>query len=182
VSAVDEGGEIAARVHRTDNQVGIVKLYCRAVPVSIEDVDDCLNVTRVSINDAVFTVAEAAATAAAKGRAGEVGGHDEGRVAVDNHAFFVRQREAGACILRLDTGSFQLIDGACGRATTKGMWLQHDAHVYAAVGILFECPYHVAIRQEVDLQPHGFLRRANGVCDDVLASVRFDEDLHTVYA
>src|SRR5260221_2123340 len=183
MSAVDEGGEIAARVNGTDDQVGIVNLRCRAVPVRVDDVDDCWHIAWIRITDAVFAMGRAAAaTIAAKGRAGEVRGHDEGCAAVDDHTFLVRQREARAGILRLHTGRFQFIDGARGRATTKGMRLQHDAHVYATVGILFKSPYHVAVRQEVDLQPDGFLCRADGVSDDMLTGVWFNEDLHTMYA
>src|SRR6266567_1829357 len=141
--------------------------------------DDCSHIARIRINDVVFTVGgAAAATAAAKGRAGEVRGHDEGCAAVDDHTFLVRQREARAGILRLHTGRFQLVDGARGRATTKGVRLKHEAHVYATVGILFKSPYHVAVRQEVDLQPDGFLRRADGVSDDMLTRVWFNEDVH----
>src|SRR5713226_3774577 len=169
MGAVDEGGEIVARVNGADNQVGIVKLRCRAVPVSVEDVADCSHIAWIRINDVIFAVAEAAAaTAAAQSRAGEVRGHDEGCAAIDDHAFFVRQWKAGAGLLGLDTCSFQLIEGARGRATTKGMRLQHYAHVYATVGILFKSSNHVAISQEVDLQPDGFLRRADGVSDDML--------------
>src|SRR6266699_187723 len=183
MGTVDEGGEIAARVNGADNQIGIVKLRCRAVPVSVKNVDDCLYVTRVGIDDVIFAVAEAAAaTAAAKGRAGEVRGHDEGRVGVDDHACFVRQWKAGAGLLGLHPRSFQLLEGARGRASSEGLRLKHYAHVYATVGVLFKSPYHVAVRQEVDLQPHGFLRRANGISDDVLASVRFDEDPYAMYA
>src|SRR5260221_13348265 len=86
MSAVDEGGEIAARVNGTDDQVGIVKLRCRAVPVSVEDVADCSHIAWIRINDVVFAIGRAAAaTIAAKGRAGEVRGHDEGCAAVDDH-------------------------------------------------------------------------------------------------
>src|SRR6266699_3824988 len=95
MGAVDEGGEILARVHGTDNQVGIVKLRCRAVPVSVEDVDDCSHIARIRINDVVFTVGgAAAATAAAKGRAGEVRGHDEGCAAVDDHTHLTKRISA----------------------------------------------------------------------------------------
>src|SRR5215469_5165573 len=115
MGAADEGGEIAARVHGADNQVGIVKLRSCAVPVGVEDVNDCLHVASVGVNDVIFTVAEAAAAAAAaEGRAGEVGGHDKSCIAIDNHAFLVRQRKAGAGILGLDAGGLQLIDGARG--------------------------------------------------------------------
>src|SRR6266704_3382178 len=69
MGAVDEGGEILARVHGADNQVGIVKLRCRAVPVSVEDVDSqmiCLSdessspempycfITSLSSNDSIM--------------------------------------------------------------------------------------------------------------------------------
>src|SRR5260370_37266299 len=86
MGAGDEGGEIAARVNGADDQVGIVKLRCRAVPVSVEDVDDCSHIAWIRINDVIFAVAEAAtATAAAQGRTGEVRGHDEGCAAGDDH-------------------------------------------------------------------------------------------------
>src|ERR1700680_4061846 len=72
--AVDERDECATRIHRTDDEIGIVKLCRGAIPVRLEDSNNVLYIGRVVIKEVVFAVIDVAATTsiATEGRAGEV--------------------------------------------------------------------------------------------------------------
>src|SRR5947209_9730962 len=86
MGAINQAGKVVTRIDRTDDKVGILELRRCMVPVGIEDGDYCLHILRVGIDDIVFTVAQVTAAAVStESRACEVGGHDIGGIAIDNH-------------------------------------------------------------------------------------------------
>jgi len=59
----DQVRERAARIDRADNQVGVVELRGCVIPISIVDVDNCLDILGVAIDDSIFAISGSATTA-----------------------------------------------------------------------------------------------------------------------
>src|SRR3989442_1744358 len=81
VSAGNERSEGVARIDGADNEVGILELGIASIPVGGKNVANRLYILGIRVDDAILTVGHTTATtAAAKGRAGEIRGHDIGRI------------------------------------------------------------------------------------------------------